>query len=411
MLSRHELDFINGTLQLEGKAAVNARHRIKKKLKDFIYLELPLLIDYQRKTSPLVEIGARVIIFPPSPLAETPLDITDSQVKNESSCAIIPDASYSEVEVGGSNEIMANVALVETTIDIDWDDFRRYVESQHRPNTSLQIMRYSMKYHHLISTPEGPQRLMELQQLSQGKRKEVMAALANLARYLGLYEGWIDLRKKHGLKWTTFNPEAQAAVFKEMFYNQDRGITSMLEWLKQARKRLSVEYRAYVDFLVLTGLRPDEGCHSIEIMVKEGYENYLNKDRMMLEHFQFPAIFIRRTKKAYVSVATDKLLETVETIRNGKIKLPGNYYDMWDRIDQNQKDNSPKLQRMNMPMNNCRKIYGTWMRMNGIETEFINLLQGRLPMEVFAKHYFRPDFNEVCGKVRKLTEQLYEKIN
>jgi intergrase/recombinase len=46
---------------------------------------------------------------------------------------------------------------------------------------------------------------------------------------------------------------------------------------------------------------------------------------------------------------------------------------------------------MNMAF--CRKIFATHLRNNRIEPEIIDLLQGRIPKSVFARHYFRPDFN------------------
>lgn len=241
-----------------------------------------------------------------------------------------------------------------------------------------------------------------------------MAALANLSRNMGIYEGWMQLRRAHDLKWTSFNPEVQAAVFREVFYSQDGGFTAMLDWLREVRKRLSAGYMAYVDFLVLTGLRPDEGAHSINILRKQGYEGYLNRDRMMLEHFQFPMTFIRRTKKAYVLVVTDQLLSAVQTIKDNNIELPETYYQFWNQLKSNFTKNGGTVQ---LPMNQCRKIYGTWLKMNGIDTEFINLLQGRVasegsksPEAVFAKHYFRPDFDKTCERVRGLTVKLYAQL-
>ena len=51
ILSKFELDFLRGKVQLDEKAAYNVRYRLKKKLKDLAYLELPLLLDYERRTS------------------------------------------------------------------------------------------------------------------------------------------------------------------------------------------------------------------------------------------------------------------------------------------------------------------------------------------------------------------------
>lgn len=57
-----------------------------------------------------------------------------------------------------------------------------------------------------------------------------------------------------------------------------------------------------------------------------------------------------------------------------------------------------------MNMNFCRKIYASWLRQSGIESEIVDLLQGRVPHSVFARHYFRPS---VDYKMRVL-EALHE---
>ncbi|AFU57418.1 hypothetical protein Ngar_c04740 [Candidatus Nitrososphaera gargensis Ga9.2] len=56
---------------------------------------------------------------------------------------------------------------------------------------------------------------------------------------------------------------------------------------------------------------------------------------------------------------------------------------------------------MEMKMKNCRSIFATYLRTKRIETEFIDLLQGRIPKSVFARHYFRPDFKDNCKKNSK----------
>jgi hypothetical protein len=39
---------------------------------------------------------------------------------------------------------------------------------------------------------------------------------------------------------------------------------------------------------------------------------YYNTERQCLEHFRFPEIFLRQTKKAYISFVTHEILEIVE---------------------------------------------------------------------------------------------------
>jgi hypothetical protein len=50
MLSKFELDYLGGKIQLDDKATSNVGYRLKKKLKELGYLELPLIIDYERRS-------------------------------------------------------------------------------------------------------------------------------------------------------------------------------------------------------------------------------------------------------------------------------------------------------------------------------------------------------------------------
>ena len=43
-------------------------------------------------------------------------------------------------------------------------------------------------------------------------------------------------------------------------------------------------------------------------MIKDDSQYYINKNTMLLEHFRFPHFFIRRTKKAYISIVNESIL-------------------------------------------------------------------------------------------------------
>jgi intergrase/recombinase len=49
-----------------------------------------------------------------------------------------------------------------------------------------------------------------------------------------------------------------------------------------------------------------------------------------------------------------------------------------------------KNRGVNMEMAYCRKMFASHLRQSGIESEIVDLLQGRVPKAVFARHYFRP---------------------
>jgi len=167
----------------------------------------------------------------------------------------------------------------------------------------------------------------------------------------------------------------------------------MLKWLKDTCLKLPSHYSNILTYCTLTRIRADEACQSSRL-VKENINSYLDRDKMILKHFEFPEIFIRRTKQAYVSIANDLIIKVAND--------SGNYSYNALRCH---------LKRKNIPMNMnyCRKIFATFMRNNGIEQEVIDLLQGRIPRAVFVRHYYRPDL-ERFDKVRQLLDKLINQI-
>ena len=93
------------------------------------------------------------------------------------------------------------------------------------------------------------------------------------------------------------------------------------------------------------------------------------KDNTILEHYKYPSIFIRRTKKAYISVVNEIILDLA--------KQSGDHSYNALRL-------TIKRKELGMNMSFCRKIFATHLRNNGIEQEIIDPLQGRLPKSVFA---------------------------
>jgi hypothetical protein len=131
----------------------------------------------------------------------------------------------------------------------------------------------------------------------------------------------------------------------------------MVEWLKNTYSKLSKHYGNILLYNTLTGLRPDEACKSIILFQKE-IDNNLRKDLMVLEHFKYPDIFLRRTKKAYISVITDSILELAKQCSNcgyNALRL------------------AVKRKGLEMSMAFCRKIFATCLRNNGIGQEVIDL--------------------------------------
>jgi intergrase/recombinase len=155
----------------------------------------------------------------------------------------------------------------------------------------------------------------------------------------------------------------------------------MVQWVRQVRQELPRSYSDIFLFCTLTGLRTNECINSIRLIKDpEQLKTYYNISRQCLEHFRHPRLFIRRTKAAYISLVNDELLEIAKN---------GAGLHKYDAI-------RVMLERkgLDMSMKYCRKIFASYLRQSGgIESEIVDLLQGRVPKTVFARHYFTPSLD------------------
>jgi hypothetical protein len=216
-----------------------------------------------------------------------------------------------------------------------------------------------------------------------------MKSLATLSKYLGCYDQWRKIIQGYQLKWSD---KDNTEVFNDIMGNNGNSYNSMVEWLKDTCSKLSSHYGNILLYNTLTGLRPDEACKSIILLQKER-DNYLRNDLSILEHFKYPDIFLRRTKKAYISVVTDSILELAKQASScgyNALRL------------------AVKRKGLEMNMAFCRKIFATHLRNNGIGQEVIDLLQGRIPKSVFARHYYRPNFD--YDRARDVVNSLHDKF-
>jgi intergrase/recombinase len=172
----------------------------------------------------------------------------------------------------------------------------------------------------------------------------------------------------------------------------------MVDWVRKAINRYP-RFSKFMKFGVLTGLRPAETVESFNLVLNsESRKKYLSKDRKLLEHFRFPSVFLRKTKKAFISIVNKDILNLVE-IHGGEVL---NY----DKIRLTFERNNQKFY-----MSYCRKIFATFLRNEGVESELIDLLQRRIPNSVFVRHYYRPDtskFDMIREKLTRLHDLLQE---
>jgi hypothetical protein len=267
-----------------------------------------------------------------------------------------------------------------------WSEFEGYLSKKYSKQTVKATLLYSKRYHNILTEANA----QELLKFSDQKRMHIMKALAAFSKYTGYYDKWKDIRNRYQLRWTNANG---LEVFNAIITDSKGNYTSMVAWLKDVCSKLPKSYGNILLYNTLTGLRPDEACKSITLIHKEE-NNYLKKDVMTLEHFKYPEIFIRRTKKAYISIVTDSILDLA------KQSSVCGYNALRLAI---------KRRDLDMNMAYCRKIFATNLRMNGIEQEIIDLLQGRIPKSIFVRHYFRPDYK--YNRIRESVSSLYSSLS
>ena len=272
-----------------------------------------------------------------------------------------------------------------------WLRYKDFIQKTANNRTALDRINYGRKYCHILIN----QNAQEILSLPNEKRIHVMKALSSLSKFVGCYDKWRNIITKYQLKWSNDN---SLDIFKNIIIDQDKSYDSMLEWLKNFLNLSNIkkEYRNILLFTTLTGLRQLEALQSIK-MIKDDTQYYINNNTMLVEHFRFPQFFIRRTKKAYISIVNESILD----IARNSASL-NSYMSLVSGI----KRDNPNY---DIHTKYCREIFATYLRNNGIEQEVIDLLQGRIPKSIFVRHYYRPDL-ERFDKIRELLDKLYNKI-
>ena len=251
-------------------------------------------------------------------------------------------------------------------------------------------MNYAKRYYRCLLNGD----LSELTFFGDDKRVHIMKSLAALSKFLGLYDEWKMLVRKYGLKW---NSRSSLEAFVSIL---NFNIESVKEWLIDVIQKIPQEYAAYEVYTALTGLRPVESLNSINLILHLYEANrineYFNENLLMLEHFRYPKIFLRRCKAAYISFVSKDLLLLVMTTKP-RIKYP---------------TLQTKIRRIGLPnkTKHLRKLYATILRNNGIPSEVIDILQGRINSSIFLRFYYKPFLKEIREKVMEAIRPLEQEI-
>ena len=274
---------------------------------------------------------------------------------------------------------------------VDWLVFKDYLLKHYNTNTTKVRLCYAKRYYHVLLNEDASD-LLQIE--SQQVRLNAMKSITLLARYLGQYDSWQQLRKRHNLKWTTGNESITAM---QRFFNPELSLDKLLHKIREMIRVLPLPMAAVVRHAVLTGLRPTEACESARLIQnKSTFTEYYDAIGLVLQHYKFPLQFLRSTKKAFVSYVT---LDNLQPIANLGSKTP-----TWNAIRL-----TCRRRGLNMDMRYCRKVHGSWLHKHRVSAEEVDFLQGRTSPSIFSRHYLTPDNSlkdRVLEAIQSLSNQL-----
>jgi hypothetical protein len=254
-----------------------------------------------------------------------------------------------------------------------WGNFKLFLEKDYRGDWKNQIFNNTQKYVYCVSSGD----LSILKTLSDGKRLNIMKSLSAYAKFSGCYEHYKQLVKAYGLKWSVNNDDI--IIARLLKYSSDNGAPhDLFEWIKRVKSEIPA-LKTFMDFTIGTGLRFDEAINSYRLIVdlskKQKLESYYNAEWGALEHFRFREIFIRRTKKAFMSFVPYQLIESVQL----------------SNLDVTEDVVKKRLQRRQLPLkfSDLRELFAS-CSVKHLKQPEIDFLQGRVSTSVFMQNYFNP---------------------
>jgi hypothetical protein len=274
------------------------------------------------------------------------------------------------------------------------EEFHRFLLQSMNETTAYNRIHYAKQFAHVLQSGDAQQLL----QLSPQKRLHAMKSLTCLSKYLGCHDTtWMTIKRKYNLKWSSGRNESLETF--ERLYDGSKALDKMLQWVRQMPRELLLPYSNVFLFCTLTGLRTNECFEAIRLINNPEHLNtYYQESKQTLEHFRFPHLFIRRTKAAYISLVTPEFLDIARNT-----VTPCKYNKIMHAVVR-----SKKLRiGGEMNMHYCRKIFASYLGQSaGIESEIIDLLQGRISKSVFARHYFRPNLQQYTKKILDALQEL-----
>ena len=267
---------------------------------------------------------------------------------------------------------------------INWESFIEWVSKDHRPAVTRDIINYSRRYAHCLFKKD----LSEIRDLRPTLRVNVVKALSSLAKFLGVYEEYKRLVKDYGLTWK--GKSIDDLVIDRLVKVKDPD--EVFQWVKTVKQRRP-DIRVFMDYISITGLRLDEAVQSYNLIIKLSKQGklseYYNEANECLEHFRFKEVFIRKSKKAFISFVPKELIDQI------KVSEP---LTSKHSVQQFVKKSGLKIR-----FSDIREAHASFLTkyLNPAEIDF---LHGRVSTNIFMANYFNPKL------IADLKERIFKAI-
>jgi intergrase/recombinase len=106
-------------------------------------------------------------------------------------------------------------------------------------------------------------------------------------------------------------------------------------------------------------------------------------------------VFLRSTKNVFFTFITEDWMDKIAT---SKLMT---YNSIRKRLER---------RGLNIRFNELRDYFATFMVQNGLITEEVDLLQGRVGKSMFMQHYFSPNVQNLRDRTLKAAHEILAKI-
>ena len=294
---------------------------------------------------------------------------------------------YSQVYLHSNNGINCNAVYcdaVDGCCSVDFDGFAVFLRAQ---GYTADYARYLMRCvrEHCRDYLGG-----NLSAILERKSQNYLAAGSALFRFLGRYDEWKMLLHRHGVSWK----KRGRTYFLGLILGRNNLVDELLTWMDAVKQRFPWERWFAVAFLGLSGLRLGEALRVLGMVSEGRLDEMYNEDLGALELWRFGA-FLRQSKKAFLVPISDRVYDILSSWRF--------------RMTRHMLVKPLKKWKLPIRLGELRKLNATILRRGGLMQEECDILQGRVPPTIFAKHYLALNLKELCSRAKEILRPYEER--